>query len=367
MTIPGSPTTGTYILDIEYGEEAHQPPTITATSPSGTQAQGITSVTLSATTNMNATCKYGTSNVAYASMPSTMSGTTTSHTATVSVTAGTSYTYYVRCQSTYGATMTSSNTITFSIPAAGLTSGGTMQSATTALCSSTAAGTTVNLTDTRDSKVYRVRKMADGRCWMIENLAFDLANSSAPAYNPTEQLATSSTTSVNNRAQYLRNSSYTTAAGQATYLYNWCAAMGDTSTNCATTIGYTKDEPSGGITGICPAPFRLPIGGPDRSIMYSIRNEFAILDIAMGGTGAYRQDTSPGGWTSTSDSSTAWNGVFSGGHYSGLYYTGSYGYWWSSTAANSADSHAMYLDDAFVIDFDNASPRTHSFAVRCVL
>ena len=35
-----------------------------------------------------------------------------------------------------------------------------------------ANGSTVTLTDARDDKTYRVRKFADGNCWMIDNLAY---------------------------------------------------------------------------------------------------------------------------------------------------------------------------------------------------
>lgn len=45
-----------------------------------------------------------------------------------------------------------------------------------------AAGVDVNgvssflLTDNRDNKTYKVRRMADGKCWMVQNLALDLAD-----------------------------------------------------------------------------------------------------------------------------------------------------------------------------------------------
>ena len=36
---------------------------------------------------------------------------------------------------------------------------------------------TFELTDTRDSKTYLTRRLADGNCWMAQNLALDLATS----------------------------------------------------------------------------------------------------------------------------------------------------------------------------------------------
>lgn len=84
---------------IESGPDT-TPPTRSAGSPSGALAAGTTSTTMSLTTNESATCKYGTTSAAYASLPNTFAGSgTTSHSATISgLTNGGSYTYYVRCQ-----------------------------------------------------------------------------------------------------------------------------------------------------------------------------------------------------------------------------------------------------------------------------
>ncbi len=99
-------------------------PSVTATSPSGEQSSSTTSVTLSATTDENATCHYATSNVAYASMTGVMNGNGTTHTASVSVSSGHSYTYYVRCRDSANNTMNSSTTITFSVASSSSSSGG---------------------------------------------------------------------------------------------------------------------------------------------------------------------------------------------------------------------------------------------------
>ena len=46
----------------------------------------------------------------------------------------------------------------------------TMQDGTSAICASVGTGQTGTLIDTRDSQIYSVGKLADNRCWMIENL-----------------------------------------------------------------------------------------------------------------------------------------------------------------------------------------------------
>ncbi|MBN1792889.1 PGF-pre-PGF domain-containing protein [Candidatus Woesearchaeota archaeon] len=99
-------------------------PNVTATSPSGSQSSSTTSVTLSATTDENATCKYDTADIAYENMTYSFTGNATSHTASKSVSSGSSYTYYVRCTDEYNHSMNSSSTISFSVATATVGGGG---------------------------------------------------------------------------------------------------------------------------------------------------------------------------------------------------------------------------------------------------
>lgn len=100
------------------------PPVISSPSPSGAQTctSNPRNVTISVTTNEAATCKYGTSDVAYASLPNTFSTTgSTSHSQTVSNACGSSYTYYVRCQDGSGNPTLTSTAISYSVATAGTT------------------------------------------------------------------------------------------------------------------------------------------------------------------------------------------------------------------------------------------------------
>ena len=54
-----------------------------------------------------------------------------------------------------------------------------MQSMTTKICEGSAIGDTKQLKDTRDGKYYWVSKLADGKCWMTQNLDLDLSTSIA--------------------------------------------------------------------------------------------------------------------------------------------------------------------------------------------
>ena len=93
------------------------PPVLSNGAPSGTLAAGTTSTVMSVTTNESASCRYGTTNVNYASLPSIFSTTGfTSHSQTLTgLTNGTSYTYYLRCIDASGNANTSAYTISFSV------------------------------------------------------------------------------------------------------------------------------------------------------------------------------------------------------------------------------------------------------------
>ncbi|MFA5797617.1 MAG: Ig-like domain-containing protein [Candidatus Woesearchaeota archaeon] len=86
-------------------------PTITASGPSGTDTDGA--VTLTATTDENATCRYDTTDTSYASMTGNFTGAATVHTAALTLTNG-NHQYYVRCTDGTNV-MTSSSVIGFTV------------------------------------------------------------------------------------------------------------------------------------------------------------------------------------------------------------------------------------------------------------
>jgi|GEM_PF-4769584 len=93
-------------------------PVITASSPAGEQAAGTTTVTLSVTTDESASCRYGTSDVAYVNMTSNFTDSITAHTASYTVADSTSYTVYVRCNDLSNNTNAASTALNFSVAAA---------------------------------------------------------------------------------------------------------------------------------------------------------------------------------------------------------------------------------------------------------
>jgi len=115
--------TGTYsdhTFDVQEGDNTF--PVRSSGSPSGTLVWDTTSVTLSLTTDENATCKYGVSSgTAYSSIANTFSttGGTTHSSSITGLSSNNTTTYYVRCQDTVGNTNSDDYLISFSIAAGG--------------------------------------------------------------------------------------------------------------------------------------------------------------------------------------------------------------------------------------------------------
>ncbi len=262
----------------------------------------------------------------------------------------------------------------------------TMQAFTTAKCTALTTGQIVWLRDTRDNTIYRVKKMADNRCWMIDNLALDISTNypgKPGGWNPVKIAAPTAVSAT--VPQIVFNNKTTSqdalAAGQIpnhnspkqTYLYNWCAAMGDTSSNCANTQNYSVGQPTTPQTGVCPVPFRLPRGGASSAA----GNEYATLDIAMGGTGTDRPNANTySNWTTLPTSDPF--GVYFGAKLSGYYDTvdgallggqGSTGFYWTSTVCQSGvcnldpRSAEQYIK---IVSGEHGAPR-RDFAIRCIL
>lgn len=176
----------------------------------------------------------------------------------------------------------------------------TMQQMTPEICAAvyTPSGTetivpTATLTDTRDDKTYKVAKLADGKCWMTQNLdlqkedllagvTLDDANTDHPATGftlPTSQtdgdgIWGSSSAQIDVETAH----AYDIAASGTTYKYcldyqgNYCAAEGDeiptaelgniynwyaaTAGTGTFSVGSGDDKQATG--SICPAGWRLP-------------------------------------------------------------------------------------------------------------
>ena len=209
-------------------------------------------------------------------------------------------------------------------------------------CSSMSIGDVTALKDTRDNDVYAVAKLADGKCWMIENLRLDdsatlstsnthnpslpltntdgsTSNHLSPTTNPiqtawcqesTASCYDKSMLATNNTTLFVNNNASNYSASDNVYsygnYYNWYSATAGNGR-------YSTSPNNTSVTGdICPVGWHLPKGGDSDNIANS---EFAQLDIALGGTGrgSYSNTTPTGSVMSMRYRVYPNNIVYSGG------------------------------------------------------
>ncbi|MBQ9020086.1 hypothetical protein IJ096_02075, partial [Candidatus Saccharibacteria bacterium] len=260
---------------------------------------------------------------------------------------------------------------------------GNMQDFTSSMCSSLSTSTATSdnrilLKDTRDNKVYNVAKLADGNCWMVQNLALDGTDSNGNVRTLTSAdsdvtanrtLAvnisdgtTSNKTSVQIISDWAENSgclgtTNCVSGNTEKYgnFYNWYAATATTGTSSL------RDADAS--DSVCPKGWKLPTSAayntasssaPDKSygkLMYSVLNY-----------------SGSGGWSSSNvqmmQQAPLWFS-FPGFYDSGLDNQGDYGYYWSR-------NYALYL--FFSTDgrlypqsnYNNNGLKYRGFSVRCV-
>jgi uncharacterized protein (TIGR02145 family) len=261
-------------------------------------------------------------------------------------------------------------------------------------------GQIVYLTDTRNKQTYPVRKMADDKCWMIDNMKYlgegliinnydsttgiFLRDATHPGANGSGQYNTingTNTQSATNSdkafyntpmtnaycygsgASYSVRTSTTTGCG---YLYNWYAATNTTGTYGLGTAGNTAQG------SICPANTHLPRAFSGTAIDSTdttyTDGEFAVLNMSMKNgtpsTGAITNDaTTQPGWQP--DGSFA--GVFSGSWSTTLNNQSSSLGLWSSSVNSATNARSMYFYSSNVNPGSNVNSKYYGFAVRCVL
>ncbi len=267
-----------------------------------------------------------------------------------------------------------------------------IQSVTAAQCAALPTYTGLNedairtVTDNRGgtAQTYRIAKLADNNCWMLDNLK--LGSTTAPiTLTPADSNVASNFTlpQLNDGTRSIDWSNdpgndYDTpyAYGGPTtpldadptygYLYNFSAATaGETRTSHDENAG---DAPN----SICAAGWRLPRSGYADTTTWPYQNpfatnDFANLDIAFGGTGAYADggESNIAQWQPTG----AFKGTYSGGWGVGFDGQGDWGFLWSASAYPDWPEVAFSanLDPSGVIPGDIYVNRGNGFGVRCLL
>lgn len=200
-------------------------------------------------------------------------------------------------------------------------------------CSSlTNVGDTKLLKDTRDGNIYTVKKLADGKCWMTENLRIVGKTITSADSNVTSDFTIPASSVSGFNAQDTNNAYVDSTYGGYYTFYTATAGTGGTSLT-------SGNAPS----SICPKGWRLPTGGSSGEFqtLYNNYNSSALMQGEP-------------------------NFTLSGNVYNGsVANQGSIGYFWSSTVNNANFAYHLYLNSSDVYPA-GLSDKYYGFSVRCV-
>ena len=195
---------------------------------------------------------------------------------------------------------------------------------------------TVTLTDTRDNNTYTVSKLADGRCWMTQNLRIAGRTITPADSNVTSSYAIpASSDSGYSGANDHTASVYVNSDGG---FYTWAAATAGTGNATISTDG--QNAPA----SICPKGWRLPTGGGTGEFRALYNNYNSVYAMTHG----------PAKFTLSGFKHPI---MLMGG-------IGHYGYYWSSTASSDIAAYSMGLSNTVSPDY--SINRYSGFSVRCI-
>ena len=252
-------------------------------------------------------------------------------------------------------------------------------------CTNTQTGVTALLKDSRDDKQYRVRKLKDGKCWMIDNLRLGTAgqaltlttadsNVNSTKTIPAAQIVNSGTTKWDNgssttQAQYQTYHIYNredatfteTTDTQGTYydvsgndygnLYNWWTATAGSGI-------YNTSKDTEVSESICPKGWVLPKNATGAGSFYTLYQSYNSQSLMT--------------TVAAKDSTVADRGPefkLAGYYNGGAKYAGSEGNYWSRTAYgyDGSSYRAYYLS----LDTSDVVPQGYyyqyrGYSVRCI-
>ena len=239
-------------------------------------------------------------------------------------------------------------------PSASATTEVTSWAEYSAVADKTTVVPTHTMIDVRDGEAYQVKKLADGRCWMTENLRLEDATlTSADTNLPAGEtvILPASTTSgwcnKNSQGCYERLLTMNYAdAGNSSHpeygsYYNWYTA----------TATYGKRSTTSDTDySICPAGWHLPKGGPDgefQALYDAGYNTPALMMKDAGGPHFVLSGAREGGSTTA---------------------TGEIGRYWSSTpTSNMRQAYRFYVSESEVQPArPNIYGKHRGLSVRCI-
>ena len=194
---------------------------------------------------------------------------------------------------------------------------------------------TKTLVDTRDNNTYTISKLADGKCWMTQNLRIAGKTITSADSNVTANY-TIPASSISGFSSFDVSNAYVDSGGG---FYNWYTATAGTGTQ-AMSSGNTS-------VSICPKGWRLPAGGNN--------GEFKILYDSYNSSSALRSNPANLALSGFVRSSSRID-------------QDSRGVYLSSTASSHSDyAYGLSLDTSSnVYSVYNYSNKNFGFSVRCI-
>ena len=258
-----------------------------------------------------------------------------------------------------------------------------MQDTTPSICNAVTENQVGTLIDVRDNQTYKVAKLKDGKCWMVENL--NLAggtklSSDTTDFEPTYSLPTDQGWKSDGSLPDSSESGFDTA--NYAYVYNSgnktnCGASGQ-NTPCysyyswdAATLGSGRTISTSNTDApysICPKGWKLPTSRSTSTANWQTTSDFYQLAHQYGLDSATSTQELDDGFYTQAGPGTMPNFLLAGRYLSGsFHYGGSVGLYWSSTSyAHTGSARALYFDSSSV-DSANSNGRMAGFSVRCIL
>lgn len=212
-------------------------------------------------------------------------------------------------------------------------------------CSTLEASTSRTLIDKRDGNEYTVAKLADGRCWMTQNLRLagkTISNADSDTFSTIEIPNNNWSSSTDQAAK--RDNAYTYVIDNDSHdvLYNYAAA----------TAGSIKGQSNStqATESICPTGWTIPT-------MAEYENLLSVAGISMNSAGAATMRAEPYNYTIPGyvmyNSST-------------LQMSGSQTYYWTATAYDTNYRKALLMQSNQVHTSAGAMNRYFGLPVRCI-
>ena len=247
----------------------------------------------------------------------------------------------------------------------------TLQSFSNTRCNAMSTGDMLALRDERDGDTYTIAKLTDGNCWMTENLrldpsttAFTASNTNNPtaAFINEAPLSQSSTTLCNDD----NSACVDQVMFNANNLDRTLTASPNTNNNASSWYSYGMmygwytvtagngdfEMSSGNVVGdICPAGWRLPIGGTN--------GEFVDLVNSVGGSSSSETNNNMLAFPNNFIYSGDYNYNTSGGR-------SSYGRYWSATPDGKIKAFRLGVAAANGATPAGSWNKWDAFAVRCI-